>query len=123
MASSLKVGWHSLDPWHLKYLLGKRSDDWYASLFLKAQQKGLIAGEVTPAYATLDREVFCRIHTMNSKIKLTFIMRDPLDRAWSAVSNARKKGLLNGSFTVDKALERTRARNFAARSAILSWVL
>jgi Sulfotransferase family len=114
---ALMSGRHSLDPWHLKYLLGKRSDDWYVSLFLKAQQKGLIAGEVTPAYATLDREVFCRIHSMNSKIKLTFIMRDPLDRAWSAVSNARKKGLLNGSFTVDKALERTRARNFAARSA------
>jgi hypothetical protein len=47
-------GRHSLDPWHLKYLLGKRSDDWYASLFLKAQQKGLRQSSGTNA-----RTLFC----------------------------------------------------------------
>jgi hypothetical protein len=106
----------SLDPWDLRFWLGRRNDAWYARLFRNAQARGLIAGEVTPAYAILGEDVLRRIRAMNSDMKLIFIMRDPLDRSWSAVNNALKKGQFGGGFSVDKAVSRARSANAAARS-------
>jgi hypothetical protein len=107
----------SLDPWLFHYWFGRRSDAWYSNLFYEAQTKGLIAGEITPAYATLDQVVFRRIRAMTSEIKLIFVMRDPVERAWSAVNNALKKGFVDGAPTVAKLIERARAPGTAARSA------
>jgi hypothetical protein len=104
-----------LDPWLVTYWLGRRSDAWYARLFHGAQTKGFIAGEITPAYATLDEEVLRRIQRMNSKIKLIFVMRDPVERAWSAVNNAAKKGVVEAP-TVEKTIQRARGWGTAARS-------
>ena len=70
----------SLDPWLIRFWFRARSDDWYASLFNGAKAKGLIAGEITPAYATLDETILWRIKRMNDGIKLIFVMRIP----WSA---------------------------------------
>jgi hypothetical protein len=106
----------SLDPWLINFWLNTRSDEWYASLFHRAQTKGLIAGEITPAYAILNEKVLRRIQRMNDKIKLVFVMRDPVDRAWSAVNNAAKKGVADAS-TVEKSIERARESGTAARSA------
>jgi hypothetical protein len=107
----------SSDPWERRFWFGKRSDAWYAELFRGAQARGLTAGEITPAYAILDESVLRRIQGMNPRIKLAFIMRDPLDRAWSAINNATKKGRLAGALTVEAALARLRSPSFAARSA------
>ena len=82
----------SLDPWLVSYWFRARSDEWYARLFRAAKANGLVAGEITPAYATLDETVLRRIKRMNDTIKLIFVMRDPVERAWSAVNNAAKKG-------------------------------
>jgi hypothetical protein len=106
----------SLDPWLINYWFRTRDDDWYASLFRGAQAKGLIAGEITPAYATLGEDLLRRIQRMNDKIKLIFVMRDPVDRAWSAVNNAAKKGAADAS-TVEKSIERARESGAVARSA------
>lgn len=106
-----------LDPWERRFWFGRRSDAWYMDLFRKAQARGLIAGEITPAYASLDEEVLRRIRDMNPRIKLAFIMRDPLDRAWSAVNNAKKKGRFGTGLTLDAALAKVRSPRFAARSA------
>jgi hypothetical protein len=114
---ALMSGPSCLDPWHIRYLLGEPNDEWYARLFHKAQQKGLIAGEITPAYAALDEDVFRRIQNLNSEIKLVFVMRDPVERAWSAVNNSFKKGRIGGSLTVEKALARAGLPPFTARSA------
>jgi hypothetical protein len=106
----------SLDPWLVSYWLSARSDDWYARLFRDAKAKGLVAGEITPAYATLDETVLRRIKRMNDNIKLIFVMRDPVERAWSAVNNAAKKGAADAS-SVEKSIERARESGTAARSA------
>ena len=55
----------SLDPWLVSYWLRARSDEWYARLFRGAKAKGLVAGEITPAYATLDESVLRRIKRLN----------------------------------------------------------
>ncbi len=106
----------SLDPWYANYWFGARGDHWYASLFRRGQKLGLITGEITPAYATLNDKILRRIHRMNDNIKLVFVMRDPIDRVWSAVNNAAKKGAADAS-TVATALERARESGAKARSA------
>jgi hypothetical protein len=106
----------SLDPWLIEYWLRARSDEWYARLFRDAQAKGLIAGEITPAYATLNEDVLRRMQRLNNKIKLIFVMRDPVERAWSAVNNAAKKGAADAS-TVESSVKRARESGAAARSA------
>jgi hypothetical protein len=106
----------SLDPWLVSYWLSARSDDWYARLFRDAKAKGLVAGEITPAYATLDETVLRRIKRLNDNIKLIFVMRDPVERAWSAVNNAAKKGAADAS-SVELSIKRARESGAAARSA------
>jgi Sulfotransferase family len=103
--------------WHLPYLLGKRSEEWYVGLFRKAQAKGLIAGEITPAYATLGDEGLRRMYSMNSEIKIVFVMRDPVERVWSAVNNALKKNKSMGPLTVENALKMARSNGPTSRSA------
>jgi len=106
----------SLDPWLFRYWFGRRGDDWYARLFQQAQNEGLIAGEITPAYATLDEDILRRIQRMNEKVKLVFVMRDPVERAWSAVNNAAKKGLVDDAHSVETTIERARNPGSVARS-------
>ena len=106
----------SFDPWLFRFWFGRRGDIWYASLFQQAQDQGLLAGEITPAYATLNEETLRRIQQINGEIKLVFVMRDPVERAWSAVNKALKKGLVGG-ITVETVIARARAPGSAARSA------
>jgi hypothetical protein len=105
-----------MDPWLVRYWFGRRDDNWYGRLFRDAKARGFIAGEITPAYATLNEEVLRRIQSINNKIKLIFVMRDPVDRVWSAVNNAAKKGAADAS-KVQTALARARDSGAAARSA------
>jgi hypothetical protein len=109
--------WRILNSWMFSYLLGKRDDDWYAKLFYKAQVKGRLAGEITPAYATLDEQIFQRIRQINRDIKIIFIMRDPLDRLWSAVTNHAFKEPFRGPLTIEEAVALGRTAAFTARSA------
>jgi Sulfotransferase domain len=106
-----------LDSWAVHFWLGRRHDAWYARLFEDARRRGLISGEITPAYAILGEDIFRRIKSMNRDVKLIFIMRDPLERAWSAVNNALRKGQVDGAFNVEKAIARARSSGTAARSA------
>jgi len=116
------VGLKSLDPWLFRYFFGLRSDAWYRRLFEKAQARGLITGEVTPAYATLGEDVFGRIKDMNPGVKLVFIMRDPVDRAWSAANLAAKSGYIAGPLTEEKALKRAHSSGWVARSSYLETI-
>jgi len=108
----------AFDLWHLRYLLGARSDVWYARLFHEAQQRGLIAGEVTPSYAVLNKGTFRHIQRMNSQIKLIFVMRDPVDRSWSTATNAYRKGRFD-ELTLEKSLAWAKSSRVAARSTYL----
>jgi hypothetical protein len=115
-------GAQPFDLWQLRYGFGLRRDEWYARLFRRAQSKGLIAGELTPEYATLDEKIFRHIQSMHPNIKLVFIMRDPVDRAWSAVNNDHKKGLLSGQFTEERALEWARSLEVRSLSAYMDTI-
>jgi len=60
--------------------------DDYAGHFAGAPQS-MSAGEITPAYAILEKGQIATIRSWMPDLKLLFIMRDPVERAWS---HARK---------------------------------
>jgi Sulfotransferase family len=67
--------------WDLRYYAGAPGDRWYASLFEPG--RGKVKGEITPAYATLGLEEVARVHTLVPEAKIIFLMRNPIERAWS----------------------------------------
>jgi Sulfotransferase family len=107
-----------LDWWMIDFLLGDGSDSWYARLFHEAQLRGRIAGEITPAYATLTTETFCRIHKMNPQVKIIFVMRDPVQRAWSSVKRSLlKRKEAESVILVERALDLASRHQHMARSS------
>ena len=70
--------------WDFHYFIGKHNDAWYVALFRPAT--GQIAGEVTPDYAALNIEKIHEIQTLNPKLKIIYLMRDPLERSWSGAT-------------------------------------
>ena len=68
--------------------------DHFANL-LKEPGKS-ITGDITPAYSALPTEAFRRIAegfaARGVKLKIVFLMRDPVERCWSAARMYRRKG-------------------------------
>jgi hypothetical protein len=52
------------------------------------QDPKLIEGEITPAYAFLDIDTISLIHQYNPELKLVYLIRNPIDRAWSSAKMA-----------------------------------
>jgi hypothetical protein len=67
--------------WDLKYYAGSPGDGWYASLFEPG--KGKTAGEITPAYSMLGPDAVAHVHALAPEAKIVFMMRNPIERAWS----------------------------------------
>lgn len=67
--------------WDYNFFFREQNDQWYASLF--EQGAGYCAGENTPSYAVLKEETVADIHRLMPDTKIIFMMRDPIDRAWS----------------------------------------
>jgi sulfotransferase family protein len=67
--------------WVYKYYMRPPSDDWYASLF--EPRKRRIAGEITPNYSVLDRDVIAHVHEIMPEARIIFMVRSPIERAWS----------------------------------------
>ncbi|HHH52310.1 MAG TPA: sulfotransferase [Bacteroidetes bacterium] len=67
--------------WLLKYYFGDFEDDWYISLFKGGGKK--LKGEITPSYSILDVKDVRRVFRLFPRVQIIFIMRNPIDRAWS----------------------------------------
>jgi len=77
--------------WQARYYLGPRSDRWYASLF--HPRPGQVCGDITPAYSTLETDVIEHIAELMPGLKVILIMRNPVDRAFSAAKMCVRKGV------------------------------
>jgi len=62
---------------------GKMNDEWYATRF--QPKKHQISGEATPEYATLKLETIMHIRELIPDLKIIYLLRNPVDRAWSSV--------------------------------------
>jgi len=67
----------------LHQLLSPVDDNWYMELF--SQNKKKYAADFTPEYALLPDAGFANFNTVCKNKKIIFIMRDPIDRAKSAI--------------------------------------
>lgn len=63
--------------------------EWYAKLFTSKGE--LLSGDVTPGYSTLDGPTVAGIAGRFRYLKVIFLARDPVDRAWSALNIAARK--------------------------------
>jgi hypothetical protein len=65
--------------WSARYLLGRRTDAWYGSLFPSDR----VAGEITPAYMMLEPPIVEAIRARCPELRVLLMLRDPIDRIWS----------------------------------------
>lgn len=63
----------------------------YSNFFPKGE---FITGDVTPCYSILDQETVLKIKEYYPNLKIFFIIRNPIDRHWSATRAAIKRGKL-----------------------------
>jgi hypothetical protein len=67
--------------------------DSYGRLF---QHKGAcLSGDISPAYSTLNDEIIERVVNHFPNLKVVFLARDPVERAWSQLSMGVRLGMIN----------------------------
>jgi len=76
--------------WHAKWGFSNYSDSWYLSLF--DYQRGKLTGEITPSYSILDEGDVRHMSTVVGDARIIFLMRNPIDRAWSMLRYSQKRG-------------------------------
>ncbi|MDN4166612.1 sulfotransferase domain-containing protein [Cytophagales bacterium LB-30] len=67
--------------WYFKYYYSNYNDKWYLSLFTDFKE---ISGEITPSYSILEQGDIIKIKNLLGDIKIIFLVRNPVDRAWSS---------------------------------------
>jgi len=72
--------------------------EWYQSLFA-GEELGKKKGEITPAYAILPVEAIRDIHAINPALRSIYLIRNPVERAWSSALMA----LGRAEMTIDEA--------------------
>jgi hypothetical protein len=102
--------------WALRYCFMPRSDAWYRSLF--PEVPGKITGEICPGYARLRNDEVGRVHRLMPATKIIYLIRNPIERAWSYASqyftSPRSKGRYG---SVDRVPDGELQAFFAADSA------
>jgi hypothetical protein len=75
--------------WHLAFLLLPRTDRWYGNLF--PNEPGTISGDISPAYARLDRAAVQHVRELMPGCRIIFILRNPAERAWSETARILRR--------------------------------
>ena len=85
--------------WLRRFYSGLAAGEGYCSLFPRARWS--VTGDITPAYAILDDAVVRLVqNTVPADCRIVFIMRNPVDRLWSALRmHCRNRGMSVSSLT------------------------
>lgn len=59
----------------------------YVDLLTRQADGARVIGEASPAYALLDPEAYARMAALHPSARFVFVMRDPVDRIWSALGH------------------------------------
>src|SRR5215475_7789116 len=71
----------------------------YGQLF---KHKGpLVSGDISPAYSTVGDEIIQRVVNSFPNLKVIFLARDPVERAWSQLSMGVRLGMISPFDTTD----------------------
>lgn len=89
-----------------------RGLEWYRSLF--PDGSGTKQGEITPAYAMLSPETIREVRDLNPGLRIVYLIRNPIDRAWSSALMA----LGRAEMTVDEASDQWFVDHFRSRGSL-----
>jgi hypothetical protein len=88
-----------------------RNLQWYSQLFSDSHR---VNGEITPAYGILPAEIIHSIHAAFPHLRLIYLMRNPIDRAWSSA----KMALGRAEMVQDEASDQWFIDHFNSRSSL-----
>lgn len=86
--------------WQLKYILGKRTPEWYSKLFSESADRR--SGDITPTYYQLSEERVLEISQHYPSMKIIILVRDPVERAWSKAKMILLKNPMREFSTVNQ---------------------
>jgi hypothetical protein len=86
--------------------------DWYVGHFASAPS-GCMRGEITPAYAILSSAVVAQIAAALPGVRLLYLVRNPVERAWSAALMALERA----EMAVDEASDQWFVDHFRSRGS------
>mmetsp|Transcript_37267 Transcript_37267/g.111592 ORF Transcript_37267/g.111592 Transcript_37267/m.111592 type:complete len:260 (+) Transcript_37267:610-1389(+) len=95
--------------WHRR-----RGLSWYSEQFRfadkanKSKLPDILCGEITPCYITLPETDICEIKALFPDVKLIFLVRDLVDRAWSALLMELRnavRGVQLGKFDIEDRVD------------------
>jgi hypothetical protein len=84
-------GWELIRDGAERLMMGENIEEYRAFFLSNAGDKDVIA-ELTPSYATLDRVAFREMSELSDDVRFVFIIRNPVDRAWSQICKAKPEG-------------------------------
>jgi hypothetical protein len=68
-------------PWNLRFVFGRRDDDWYRRLFAPAGDR--LTADITPEYLALEPPAVRHAATVAPDARLVVMVRHPMERLWS----------------------------------------
>ncbi len=100
--------------WYRDYMKSPIGDDWYRALFSHRGGRPF-AGEATPEYALIGRGGFSHLKALAPNARLLYILRNPVERAWSQVLHRARKERFDASvLSADRLIALTRSADFSA---------
>jgi len=114
--------WRESPAWRARYWFGRRTDEWYSSLFAMAKARGMIVGEATPAYSLLPSRDLIDLKKLCPHVKLIYQMRDPVSRSWSGLCKGMRDGGIPATASLRDMIEILESESVASRSDYLSCV-
>jgi hypothetical protein len=102
--------------WLVRFYAGLDHGGDYCALFERQRAQHL--GDITPAYAILDREVVRHVQaTVPSDCRILFTMRDPVDRLWSGLRMyCKRRNIPMGTMSPERLDSLSRLPEHALRS-------
>jgi hypothetical protein len=87
----------------------------YRSLFSGSEFDGKACGEITPAYSILPIEKIRECHANFPDLKLVYLLRNPIDRAWSSA----KMALVRAEMELCEASDQWFIDHFKSRGSLI----
>jgi len=88
---------------------------WYRSLFSGREFEGNLCGEITPAYSSLPIETIRKCHADFPDLRLFYLLRNPIDRAWSSA----KMALARSEMEIHEASDQWFIDHFKSQGSLL----
>lgn len=90
-----------------------RGLEWYRALFA-GEAPGTKNGEITPAYSLLPATVVAEIRELNPALRVIYLLRNPIERAWSSALMALQRAEL----AIDEVSDQWFIDHFRSRGSL-----